>query len=144
MQIVGFPMRRLKCHIFIVIFLQPIQTDSTEKSISKGAGVIVNDIKSGPISVLFAEVYVLCPIQQFFCHIRNDTLHLQSKNCSTKVQNMTEVDFQCLTLFSVVIITKTCPCNIQRNFSVLKIENFIGKNLILTIFLLKTSIVGTH
>ena len=24
--------------------------------------------------------------------------------------------------------TKTCPCNIQRFFSVVKIENFVGKN----------------
>ena len=34
-------------------------------------------------------------------------------------------------------ITKTCPCNIQRIFSVEKIENFNGKFLIFLIFLLK-------
>ena len=37
-------------------------------------------------------------------------------------------------------ITKTCPCNIQRIFSAVKIEKFIGKILIL---LPKTYIVGT-
>ena len=36
------------------------------------------------------------------------------------------------------IITKTCPCNIQRFFSVVKIKNFVGKILIFFLFLLKT------
>ena len=35
-------------------------------------------------------------------------------------------------------ITKTCPRNIQRFFSAVKIENFIGKFLIFFLFLLKT------
>ena len=38
------------------------------------------------------------------------------------------------------LITKTCQCNIQRIFSALKMEEFIGNKLI---FLLKTLIVGT-
>ena len=41
-------------------------------------------------------------------------------------------------------ITKTCPYNIQRSFSAVKIENFNGKNLKFLIFLLKTLIVGTR
>ena len=41
-------------------------------------------------------------------------------------------------------ITKTCPCNIERLSSEKKIENFIGKILIVLIFLLKTYIVGTR
>ena len=36
------------------------------------------------------------------------------------------------------IIMKTCPCNIQRFFSALKIENFVGKIVIFFLFLLKT------
>ena len=32
---------------------------------------------------------------------------------------------------------KTCPCNIQRFFSALKIENFIGKFWLIFICLLK-------
>ena len=38
----------------------------------------------------------------------------------------------------VVFITKTCPCNIQRFFSAVKLENFMRKNVIFLIFLLKT------
>ena len=41
------------------------------------------------------------------------------------------------------VITKTCPCNIQRFFSAVKPENFTRKKLIFLIFLLKTLIVGT-
>ena len=37
---------------------------------------------------------------------------------------------------------KTCPCNKQRNFSAVKIENIIGKILIILKGLLKTLIVG--
>ena len=33
-----------------------------------------------------------------------------------------------------VFITKTCPCNIQRFFSAVKIENFIRKMLIFFLF----------
>ena len=40
--------------------------------------------------------------------------------------------------FTWLIIMKTCPCNIQRIFSVVKIEVFVGKFLIFLIFLLKT------
>ena len=51
-------------------------------------------------------------------------------------------------LFVTASITKTCPCNIQRFFSVVKIENFIRKILIFSIFEFKTLIqylsVGTH
>ena len=36
------------------------------------------------------------------------------------------------------VITKTCPCNIQRFFSAVKIENFVRKNLIFFLFLHKT------
>ena len=43
-----------------------------------------------------------------------------------------------------VSFTKTCPCNIQRFFSAVKIENFIRKFLIFLIFLLNTLIVGTR
>ena len=42
------------------------------------------------------------------------------------------------------IIMKTCPCNIQRIFSPVKIENFIGFLKIFFLFLLKTEIVGTR
>ena len=42
------------------------------------------------------------------------------------------------------VITNNCSCNIQRNFSALKIENFFGKILMILIGLLKTSIVGTQ
>ena len=35
-------------------------------------------------------------------------------------------------------ITKTCPCNKQRLFSTVKIENFIRKFVIFFLFLLKT------
>ena len=41
-------------------------------------------------------------------------------------------------------ITKTCLYSIQRIFSEAKIENFIGKMLILFLFMLKTLIVGTR
>ena len=41
------------------------------------------------------------------------------------------------------IITKTCPCNIQKMFLVVKMKIFPGKNLVLFLFLLKTEIVGT-
>ena len=41
-------------------------------------------------------------------------------------------------LLAMVVITKTCPCNIQGFFSKAKIENFIGKILIFFLFLLKT------
>ena len=44
----------------------------------------------------------------------------------------------------VLPLQKTCPSNIQRYFSTAKIENFIRKILIFSIFLLKTLIVGTH
>ena len=37
-----------------------------------------------------------------------------------------------------IVITKTCPCNIQRFFSTVKIEKFIRKFLIFFLFLLKT------
>ena len=37
-----------------------------------------------------------------------------------------------------VDIMKTCPCNIQRFFSVVKNENFIRKTLIFFLLLLKT------
>ena len=40
-------------------------------------------------------------------------------------------------------ITKTCPYNKQRIFSALKIENFIGKKMIFSIFMFKTLIVCT-
>ena len=36
------------------------------------------------------------------------------------------------------LITKTCPCNIQRLFSVVKYENSVRKILIFFLFLLKT------
>ena len=39
---------------------------------------------------------------------------------------------------TVVNITKTCPCNTQRNFSTVKIENFVGIVLIFFLCLLKT------
>ena len=39
-------------------------------------------------------------------------------------------------------ITKTCPCNIPRFFSAVKIENFIRKILTSLIFLFKTLIVS--
>ena len=39
-----------------------------------------------------------------------------------------------------MIITKTCKCNMQGNFSALNIENFIGKILIFLTFLLKYSL----
>ena len=35
-------------------------------------------------------------------------------------------------------ITKTCPCNKQGFFSLVKFENFIRKNWIFFLFLLKT------
>ena len=38
---------------------------------------------------------------------------------------------------------KTCPCNPQRFFSAVKIESFIGKILMFSIFVFKTLIVGT-
>ena len=42
-------------------------------------------------------------------------------------------------------ITKTRPCNnIQRFFSAINTENFIRKNLIFLILVLKTQIVGTR
>ena len=48
-------------------------------------------------------------------------------------------------LSPLLVITKTCPCNTQRFFSALKIENFIGKKRItILICLLKTLIVGTR
>ena len=42
-------------------------------------------------------------------------------------------------------IMKTYPCNIQRFFSAVKIENFVGKNTIFLIYMytFKTLIVGT-
>ena len=43
-----------------------------------------------------------------------------------------------------IFITKTCPYNIQRFFPEKKHENFIEKDLIFSIFSLKTYIVGTH
>ena len=49
-----------------------------------------------------------------------------------------------LTLATTYSITKTRPCNIQRFFSPVKIENFIRKKLIFFLFLLKTCIVGTR
>ena len=48
------------------------------------------------------------------------------------------------TRVEVGIITKSCPGNIQRNFSALKIENVIRKILMIFIGLLKTLIVGTR
>ena len=43
-------------------------------------------------------------------------------------------------------ITKTCPCNIHvhKKNQKKKLENFIGKKIILFIFSLKTLIVGTR
>ena len=38
----------------------------------------------------------------------------------------------------LIVIMKTCPCNIQRFFSPVKIENFIGFFKIFFLFLLKT------
>ena len=35
-------------------------------------------------------------------------------------------------------IMKTCPCNIQKNFLVVKMKIFAGKILIFFLFLLKT------
>ena len=35
------------------------------------------------------------------------------------------------TVLFYYIITKTCPCNIQRFFSGSKIENFIGKKIVI-------------
>ena len=50
----------------------------------------------------------------------------------------------CLKLWCTEVglyLTKTCPYNIERFFSAVKVENFIGKKLIFLIFLLKTLIV---
>ena len=44
----------------------------------------------------------------------------------------------------IKLITKTRPCNIQRFFSVVKIEKFTRKNLIFLMFSLKTYTVGTR
>ena len=41
-------------------------------------------------------------------------------------------------LFKCRFITKTCPCNIQRFFSICKIETFKGKHFIFLIFLHKS------
>ena len=38
----------------------------------------------------------------------------------------------------LIIITKACPCNIQRFFSAVKIENFVGNVLIIVIIFAKT------
>ena len=40
-------------------------------------------------------------------------------------------------LFGILYITKTCPCNIQRFLSPVKIENFIRKKNDIYLFLLK-------
>ena len=37
----------------------------------------------------------------------------------------------------MVNIMDTCPCNLQRFFSAVKIENFFRKNLVFSIYLLK-------
>ena len=42
------------------------------------------------------------------------------------------------------LITKTCPCNIQRCFSAVRIEHFIEKLMMILTILLKTLIVGTN
>ena len=47
------------------------------------------------------------------------------------------------TISFVQNITKTCPCSIQRFFSVVKIENFVGKILIFFLFLLKNESIGS-
>ena len=39
---------------------------------------------------------------------------------------------------------KACPCNIQRIYSAVKTENFVGKILNFSIFLLKILIAGTE
>ena len=53
-------------------------------------------------------------------------------NFSLSVSSGFSLDFQTMTsgFPNWFNIAKTCPCNIQRNFSALKIENFIGKNLV--------------
>ena len=38
----------------------------------------------------------------------------------------------------VMAITKTCPCNMQRIFSAVKLKNLFGKNLIFLILLFET------
>ena len=38
----------------------------------------------------------------------------------------------------ILLITKTCPCNIQGFFSAVKIKNFVGIFVIFFLFLLKT------
>ena len=41
------------------------------------------------------------------------------------------------------VITKTCPCNIQSNFSAVKMKMSLEKMLMFLILLLKTLFVGT-
>ena len=44
----------------------------------------------------------------------------------------------------MLLITKTCPCNIQRILSALKIEKFIGKCFMFSIILLVEAVLSTH
>ena len=56
----------------------------------------------------------------------NDT-SLVTSNPHSQVAECASIECDDVTVRVTCIITKTCPCNIQRLFSEAKIENFIGK-----------------
>ena len=76
--------------------------------------------------------------------VESDALSASSGNTSlvAKIDKRKKVEEDAAHRVSF-IIKKTCPCNIERCFSAVKIENFIGKIEMFLIFLLKTLIMST-
>ena len=113
MQIVGFPMRRLI--LCLIIILQETrrrqQAEAAEKRKRELEGRGVKDPEA------------LKRKQQ-----RREEIEKQAEQSGGGDSNLKVLYY----------ITKTCPCNIQRFFSVVKIENFVGNFLIFFLFLLKT------
>ena len=82
-------------------------------------------------------------IEESRMELRGDFLHIAEETKSLRAESRMLGELQIkINIRSLKAqpkdIRKTCPCNIQRFFSVAKIENFIRKLLICFLFLLKT------